>query len=447
MKKRMLWLVLVVAMILGDAAASAALAPVDIEVNWYDYRNDLIEWQYTVMDLSEEETRKLARGQFQVHDLLPLEDGALLMVGMFNYMDIFMEESHQGGFEQMPEKSEAYAMAIDSDGKRIWSLRFGDPQAYNDFQNAWRLEDGRILLRYLNRFGEWGSHFFIVSADGVVEEMLPTNKLREAGKLETFRWMGDGFFGGGYQFTEDGAISAMTSDDEILFVNEDYSVAWRLQDPSLVGANTYEGVQRTADGGFVIGGSIYSEDWTRAVPSVLKLTKDGEIGWRFSGHEYAMVGVGNVWPTADGGVIFAASGDPLEPTPIDGGYKGTLVKLNDQGEHEWTRFYDAEGFEGIEALHPLGDGYLAAGPGDQYKIHQVMYVDAAGEPLWIGKLPFIEDDNSYAYMQMEAAPEGGVYVYGAQCYWTEEDEGYMPTGPGRVEEAYHVLITEEMMGL
>ncbi len=412
-----------------------------ITVTPYDFRNDApddVIW--TPNDATEEELYELLDGDLHATGLLPLDSGGILFTGNYTYRNQTMEKHFSSGFETLPQRMDAYAIALDAEGKRLWSLRIGDPQSeVNSFQSAWRMDDGRILLRYFNSIGDFGSHYFIVSQDGEVEEMLSTKKLRDAGIADTARWFPEGILGGGYE-VEDGAISWMTENSALVLLDQDLNEKWRIEDELLLGGRYFSAARSTGDG-FLLSGHTNQNESDH--PAVIKVSLDGKIEWRYVGHKYAIGDVADIWPTPDGGALFISWCDPSVPTQSGEMGSSWLTKLNADGTHAWSKsFGEGNGFTGFMGMYPLGDGFLLAGgvEADAPNVGGLLYIDAEGNVLGQAKVELpIQEEGWYGAMQLAGGPEGSVYVYGTQGYMGTDENGASVYGGSR---AYHVKVDE-----
>jgi len=402
--------------------ALADLTETQIILTTYDWRNDVPQGAI------EEHNRPGAEpfspsGDFSFHSMLPLEDGVLLLIGQYEYRETLMEDMFGVGYETTPPRTDAYAVAVDAEGKRLWSLRIGDPQTEsNGFAKGWRMEDGRILLLYQNMNGTFGSHYYIISPDGEVDGMLSTKRLREEGVVCNLQYFQEGFLGGGVRL-DSGVFGRMEEGDQIVLLDNDLNTLWNYRHPDLEGTLLYSAARQPGDG-FLLYGNRSCHDGD-LVPMAVKMSLTGERLWLFEGHHYAIGWVDDALPTDDGGALLVMSVDPTVPTPYDDvPFRGVLVKVSGTGEAEWVKTYDQYGITYFSSMLPMGNGLLIKGTmkdvGDSFSA--LIYLDETYEAVSFARLPLGEGDwREYAYLA--AGPDGSIYVYGGEYLLEDTENG------------------------
>lgn len=387
----------------------------------YNPANDIPAWQLNVRNPSAELIQELRGGTFSA-ELLPIDEDTLLFYGTFVYHHIKRETAHNTEYDGDVPKLDAYAVAVDTQGERKWSLRIGDPQAENGFSAAWQLPDGRIMLEYNNRFGEWGSQYYIVSKDGEVQEMLPSYKAKAYGVSDTLKPLHGGYLGGGAMMW-DSALHPMTDGANLTFFDTDLNMLWQNQSETYRSA-TLLYASEAADGILLSG--TYQPDFgsnpetpyasmARMMPMVTKIGLDGQTKWTYVGHEYASTWAGEAVPTADGGALFITGFDPSVASLFGTRETGTLVKLDGNGELEWVRQYQEEHpFSSFTHIVPYQEGFLLSGElSDEARSCAVLYVASDGTPIQRIDLALEEPDApySYGYVEIAASASGNVYAY------------------------------------
>lgn len=419
MKKRQFAAVFCLLLTLATVANAEMIT---ITPKFYDLANDIADWHLTMQDLSDDEIQALRRGTFHAN-LLPIRDDLLLWYGRFEYHDLVKEESFWLSYDVEMPRSDAYAVAVDKEGNRLWSLRLSDPQSENGFGSAYLLKDGRIMLQFIDRVGEFGTQYYIVSLEGELQEMLPAYKAKEYGVYEMLQPMHDGFFGGGMQVDQD-AFGAMYNGANFTYFDDALDMRWRNESEEYA-AGFMEA--REATDGILIGGSVYLNyipnlpylnQAPQPVPIASKLDLEGNTLWTYTGHELCTGSLRPLFETKDGGAVFLTQFDPTVPTAFDVQEKATLVKFSGKGELEWVKQMEAYGFYGIPDVVPYGDGYLVAGcryADDDTVSNLVFYVSEDFELLKSALVDVGEPTaaNFYAYITFVSAPDGDVYLYGA----------------------------------
>ncbi len=441
MKKRIAILLALVicALAFGAFAAPEKALPVTV----YDSLNDVPAW------VPQEHARPGMEpyepsGYFDLRGILPQADGGALLTGQYVYYDISIEESFEGGFEFPPPRTDAYAIRVDSDGKRVWSLRIGDPQSEgNTFSPAWMLPDGRTLLRFGGSLGTFGTQYYIINEDGQIDETLPNKALRAAGAVDTLALTDAGYVFGGYR-REGDMIAPMEEGDVIGMLDENLAPLWTISDPALAAAFLTR-PPRVAEDGLLFCGENFVING-RPTPLLVKLTLDGKIAFVYKGHEYSYTNFCDAVPTADGGALATSYEDPTKATPYEGRGEGTLTKFDKDGKVEWVKSYLEHGFFGLQQIYPLGEGYVMMGSyGEDNRSDSpvLLYTDAAGEPLGMLALPKGDSPDHRVWSThatLTEAADGTIWVYGNKDHYSEFDGGLWKVD---VAEAFYGQITPE----
>ncbi len=373
---------------------------------------------------------------FNPCDILLEADGGVTLAGYLLEKGIPIPPPYDERHESPPERTAAYLTKLDKDGRWQWVKRVADAFAFNNFQQICRLPDGRLLAKWMNYDGTWGSHYYILNDAGEVDEMLPTRTLREAGVETSVRPVSDGYIAGGY--THEGAVSSMTGESVIVRYGADMRELWRLSDDRLAG-RMYLEMFETEDG-YVFYGEIAAEGMGRGIPSAMKVTGDGQIAWQYNGHKYASAPVNGACGTPDGGVLFTGGNNPAEGAPFGTENAGWLTKLSRDGAVEWSRSYAEHGVIGTYDILPLGEGYLLTVSFEtENREVSALYVDADGEPVGYFTLTFPAGETS-AFGALREGPDGSAVLFGGfERYERMEDERGVSLTPVQ-GDAYYVRI-------
>ncbi len=241
--------------------------------------------------------------------------------------------------------------------------------------------------------------------------------------------------GGGYIAV--GAKDSESFSDEwwIIKLDDDGVIVWEKCIGSTRFDRAYD-VKQTADGGYAIAGS-FGDDGDIAEHngitdfSLLKLDANGEIEWqKFHGTPFNNL-VHSLSLTADGGYMLAGNSNGLAPG--DNISKGLFIKLSPGGELEWMKEYGGSISEEIYSIQQTSDfGYVAAGCTNS--VDGVLEGNNGGNDLWVIKMDQdgeLEWSKTYGGSESEAtrsirqAADGG-YIVAA----------YTASGDGDVSENY-----------
>lgn len=176
-------------------------------------------------------------------------------------------------------------------------------------------------------------------------------------------------------------------------------------------SGTMHSIFQTADGGFVMAGSMNRDVWGNEM-AIVKMDADGNVGWHKTyGHATDSVTASAIKQTPDGGYIvvgnyiFYNSGD-----------RSILVMKTDaDGVPEWTKRYLGYIFQGTANSVELANdgGMIFVG---NFMISQdnslqgfVVKIDGAGDTIW---QKFYGGNNSDGFDCVKSLPDGGLLVAG-----------------------------------
>ncbi len=237
----------------------------------------------------------------------------------------------------------------------------------------------------------------------------------EPPEVEWERWLGPGISHG------DGTVQPTTNGGFI-------AVGERLirtdSEGNIVWAKTYDGplypgsgVRETADGGFIVGGSIPRADDLLAV-RLFKTDGDGELLWEWIGEREAETAGFDVVETSDGGYVVAGR------TAIDGprDRRAYLAKTDGDGDLHWEEVYDGDEDSTVNSVQETRDGnlILAGTRGDSVYL---VLVSGEGELLRETTFPRGRPFVGKAVREM---PDGGFVVVG---FAASEAMFVLRTGP------------------
>ena len=165
------------------------------------------------------------------------------------------------------------------------------------------------------------------------------------------------------------------------------------------------------DSAYIIAGYGNTADNNSQDCWLVKIDDEGEVIWS---HTYG--GDSREWcqdvdRTRDGG--FVLSGITISFGA--GGSDAYVIKVDEDGDEEWSRTYGTERDEGLVEIVQMPDGgYVFAGsailPGDdENRDMYVVRVDSSGEEIWTHTYGGRRDDNCYA---LTLTPDGGIILAG-----------------------------------
>lgn len=222
---------------------------------------------------------------------------------------------------------------------------------------------------------------------------------------------------GGYIIAGDLGYASGAVRDYIRLIktDQDGEVQWdRVYNHGEITAQTCHSVLALDDGTYVVGGS---EAVSGRKAFLLKVNALGDTVWvRSYGLDTAFTASYDVQLTEDGGFILAGITDK----DGDNTFGPYFVKTDAEGNVQWEKDYEAEGFEGfILAIQPVSTGgYIAVG--SQGTPSLLMRLDEQGDTLWTRTN--INSVGDFARSVIETA-DGGFLIGGDLTGFA----GYSPT--------------------
>jgi uncharacterized delta-60 repeat protein len=212
---------------------------------------------------------------------------------------------------------------------------------------------------------------------------------------------------GSIQFLDDTASYFNDFNFWILKLTSDGAIEWQ----KTYGANYLDeraySIQQTKDGGYIVGG-FQGQNYNNKI-LIIKLASDGNIEWhKHYGNSPTVLY--SLQQTSDGGYIVAGSCGP----DTEGDIEILILKLSFDGAIEWQKTYGGSEFEVAYSIQQTIDGgFIAAGESQSF--------GAGGSDIWILKLAsdgYIEWQKIYGGSESERANsiqqtnDGGYIVAG-----------------------------------
>lgn len=381
---------------------------------YYDHRLDSPLYASLPEGMTYMERQEAMLGHFIMYGLTPMQQGGVLLTGSYEHFDQQIEDGI--GYVETPPRTEAYAIALDAQGEHLWSMRIGDPQALENTFLGSRIADDQFSLMLSTRNGNVGTHYFIVNAQGQVEDMLSTKALRDMDQLHTLLPCVGGYYAGGYVHSV-GASQPMSTEDHLMLLNEDLTIDFSVQNPYDTWAFLFcqgDGVYaQGTDGDVLWAGEVGSFDWDMHA-GVARISHSGEVIFAYEGHPDSEGYTGGACFADDGDTLFTSYYDPRVKTEEGALQEGFLCRLNASGELVDVRSYREQwGIDRLHNIHPFGEGYVISGTVAGGIEGAILYVDAQGEAigmLAMEQLP--ERARGYVTTRFVQSPEGELYAYG-----------------------------------
>ncbi len=253
-----------------------------------------------------------------------------------------------------------YVAKVSLEGKLIWEQSLGGNR--DEFAGGIaRTDDGGFLVvGDSNSYGNGYKDVYIAKLDQngkeISSQVIGGEKEDSAQALTR---------------TADGAMMLVGYRELERSGNTDFFVMKLDQNGKKIWAKTYgeeqadrlNGVTATADGGIVATGSTRSYKSAQTDMSVMKLDKDGNIGWhKIYGFKYYEYG-NAVVSTGDGSVMVAGGTSTLGK----GDHSVYMIALDKSGKLIWSHVYGDRGKDTMNAIARMDDGsMIAAGGSDSH---------------------------------------------------------------------------------
>jgi len=312
------------------------------------------------------------------------------------------------------EPSEVYLAKTDSSGHLRWSRTFPGNRPWGQANVVRQTpEGGYVLGGYQGRGDDYRFYLLRTDVDG---NTLP-------GWPKTYTGAGgEGVIHGVTDLhpLADGVVySGQSSTGGYLLAKKDYSgnSLWTEVHfgPTNPGWDAAMSIDRTADGGYIVGGI---DNGPRTLVGAVRTDSNGkpQSGWPRTYGEGAAYSVRS---TRDGGFVLAGK----TTIPWEDG-DGLLIKVDSQGNESWRRTFGGARNDEIASVDVTSDGsIIAVGHTDSYspgfnpeqsfcyRDVFMVKVSASGETLWqkvLGRLPCtVERADS-----MQALADGGFVIAG-----------------------------------
>ncbi len=195
----------------------------------------------------------------------------------------------------------------------------------------------------------------------------------------------------------------------ILKLASDGKLSWERTFKGKGSGNLYV-IQQTADSGFVVAGSTFSESESKTDAWVLKLSVDGSPLWEriFEGGQNG--GAYSVQQTTDSGFIVTGSTGVKET----GGEDVWVMKFSPNGERLWDRIFGGDADDSATSIQQTTDGgFILAGSTESKGVGAsdawLLKLSADGKLLWDRTFGRAQDDYATAIKQ---TTDGGFVVVG-----------------------------------
>ena len=327
---------------------------------------------------------------------------------------IFVSPTKDGGYVAVgATKSfgkgdeDVYLVRTDSDGELLWSKTYGGP----DQDNGWSVHEtsgGFILAGFTKSFGAGGFDLYLIKTDSDGEIVWANTY---GGKGDDLSWGLTPTSDGGYVLVGE-TTSSGAGEEDCFLVKTDPSGTelWSRTYGGEKGDRCFS-VALADDGGYVLAGQTYSEGAGDRDVYVIKTDASGKLEWsRTFGGAASDVGH-SITGVSDGSFLvagyttsFAVMGD--DPY---------LIKIDAQGEAQWTRELSMEGINHTLTGEQATDGgFFLVGfseyPEKGSNAVLLVKVDSEGHLTWYRDVLPTDAGQSFGYTVRATRDGGCVFV-------------------------------------
>ena len=213
---------------------------------------------------------------------------------------------------------------------------------------------------------------------------------------------------GGYIITGDTKSFSTDSEWHIYLVKTDAAGNMEWEQPLTGNPASFNGRgEQTTDGGYIIGGVVWSDSTYSQDFYLVKVDASGSLEWEKSFGGNNDEGCYAVHQATDGGYIMAGSTGSYGA----GSYDVYLVKTDSLGNVEWEKtFGGIEWEEAYDAKQTADGGYIMAGYTAGYRCDfYLVKTDASGNLEWEQTIGGVEDELAYS---IEQTADGGYIIAG-----------------------------------
>jgi hypothetical protein len=290
---------------------------------------------------------------------------------------------------------DVYLVKIDGEGNEEWYRTFGG-EAYDTAHSVQQTtDDGYIIAGSTESFGAGNGDVYLVKADEEGnEEWSRTFGGETYDTAHSVQQTTDGGYiiAGHTMHRGNGNVYLVKTDGE---GNQEWSRTFGGE-----AYDTAHSVQQTTDGGYIIAGSTESFGTGGLDIYVIKTDGEGNGEWyrTFGGEENDRAY--SVQQTADGGYIIAGDTESFGAGNSD----VYLVKIDEEGDEEWSRTFGGEEDDRAYAVQwsRIG-GYTIAGSTESFGTGNsdvyLVKIDEEGDEEWSRTFGGEEDDRAYAVQQ------------------------------------------------
>ena len=339
-----------------------------------------------------------------------------------------------GRGNSLEEGGKCLAINTDTTGEEIWRHSYGGERTPSHFTSVEQLTNGAYINvgdftgDYNGGYVEYKPYAVIIDSVGhILWEKIWLEDFEYGGLGDVFATTDGGFIAGGSGEEEDAPV--YLSDMIVSLVDSVGNIVWN----KIFGVEDDDehcnDVIQTLDGGFVVAG-FSSRNGSDIM--FVKLDGDGNEEWtKYYGGEDSEGG-STVRQFADGGYLIKGSTKSYGAGSRD----IWLIRTDSEGNETWSQTYGGRGYDAAtEMIMTPDSGFVIAGS-------LLLRIDDSGEELWHWapyRLSHLESFNGVV-----RTPDGGYAAAGSSgTKWWLYKFGPDPIQPNRAPGAFELVAPEE----
>jgi len=308
------------------------------------------------------------------------------------------------------EDFDALIVKLDSSGNISWSKTIGG--ANNDYINSIQQtsDGGYIIGGYTNSFGAGNDDALIAKLDssGNISWSKTIGGTNNDSIYSIQRTSDGGYIVGGEIGGEINDFGAVNTDALIVKLDSSENISWAKK----IGGKNYEfiySIQQTSDGGYIIGGITASFGAGNFDGLIVKLDSSGNISWAKTIGGTNTDSISYIQQTLEGGYIVGGVTESFGAGKFD----ALIVKLDSSGNISWAKTIGGTNGDAISSIQQTSDGgYIIGGNtasfGAGYDDVFIFKLDSSGNISWAKTI----GGKNYEYIASIQQISDGGYIVG-----------------------------------
>lgn len=337
------------------------------------------------------------------------------------------DEVHDEGSLEDPEDREDPEEEIEVPAPPYWAESMGGTGYERPYIIELASDGGFIVAGWSGSFGAVEFGAWILKLDSLGTILWQKTLLMDADMIVgSLRVTADG----GFIAVGGSMVDSHPVDMLVLKFDPDGHVVWQKAYGGVL-YRSVSGIRQTADGGYVVTGSIYPPEESASRALIVRLDAVGDIVWEKEYRDDDWASAGSIEQTPDEGFMVGGTVNDLSTSDV------LVMKVGADGNVEWQKAVGGPSSDSGGGLHGTPDGaYIVSGM--SYSFHGGMSgnsdgwffkIDPAGNIVWQGAYDMWSTDG---IVSVDVTADGG-FIMGGVNYDAESLEIVLRVDPfGRI---------------